>query len=266
MYTVNRAWCNKWTSGKLSLAPIHRLLGLNEIERMPILNDCINDERLQVSPRENKLMITDPPLNPKGKREKLLEVMFEKFEFESMLSRSQPVLSLCSQGYLSRHQQTLYSIHDVEPLIAGKRGDVTWRPLHHFCLHLHTVVLWRCACTLCTEILLSSMCHPQTTRRVWFLDFKGSMPPCRLDVRPRGGFRGSGDAHCTCLRWPLGPSPHSKAARSRRPCHAPPWRCSASTRLFYWPLACLRAAADERDLLLCSRRLSARTGCVCSML
>lgn len=47
---------------------------------------------------ESKILLTEPPLNPKVNREKMCEVMFEKFGFESLYIAVQAVLTLYAQG------------------------------------------------------------------------------------------------------------------------------------------------------------------------
>ena len=47
-----------------------------------------------------KILLTEPPLNPKSNREKMAEIMFEKFGFESVYVAVQAVLTLYAQGRL----------------------------------------------------------------------------------------------------------------------------------------------------------------------
>jgi actin-related protein 2 len=39
-------------------------------------------EKLKINPKDHKILLTEPPLNPKKNREKMVEVMFEKYGFE----------------------------------------------------------------------------------------------------------------------------------------------------------------------------------------
>ena len=53
---------------------------------------------LQDSYTFQKVMLTDTPLNPKGNREQLAEVMFETFKVPGFYVASQAVLSLFASG------------------------------------------------------------------------------------------------------------------------------------------------------------------------
>ncbi|MCO5556904.1 hypothetical protein L7F22_010459 [Adiantum nelumboides] len=52
---------------------------------------------LKVEPSECKILLSDPPLNPLSNREKLIETMFETYQFESVFIQIQAVLSLYAQ-------------------------------------------------------------------------------------------------------------------------------------------------------------------------
>eukprot|EP01084_Bolivina_argentea_P190452 327280_1 len=53
---------------------------------------------LQVDPSEQQLLMTDAPLNPKSNREKMVQIVFEKFDIPSFFVQVQSVLSLYSTG------------------------------------------------------------------------------------------------------------------------------------------------------------------------
>jgi len=58
--------------------------------------------KMKVSDFENRrILLTEPPLNPKKNREKLLEVMFEKYGFEGVNISVQAVLTLYAQGLMT---------------------------------------------------------------------------------------------------------------------------------------------------------------------
>ena len=48
-----------------------------------------------------RILLTEPPLNPKQNREKLLQVMFDKYEFEGVNISVQAVLTLYAQGLMT---------------------------------------------------------------------------------------------------------------------------------------------------------------------
>ncbi|WAQ97370.1 ACT1-like protein [Mya arenaria] len=55
-------------------------------------------DELRVDPEERPILVTEAPLNPKSNREKMLEIMFEKFKHPCFYVAVQAVLSLYSSG------------------------------------------------------------------------------------------------------------------------------------------------------------------------
>lgn len=58
-------------------------------------------ERLDVNTRDCKLLLTEPPMNPSKNREKMIEVMFETYQFAGIYVAIQAVLTLYAQGLLT---------------------------------------------------------------------------------------------------------------------------------------------------------------------
>lgn len=58
-------------------------------------------EKLDINPRECKILLTEPPMNPTTNREKMIEVMFEKYQFAGVYIAVQAVLTLYAQGLIS---------------------------------------------------------------------------------------------------------------------------------------------------------------------
>lgn len=59
------------------------------------------ENRLNIDPKNSKLLLTEPPMNPKKNREKMIEVMFENYQFEGLYIAIQAVLTLYAQGLLT---------------------------------------------------------------------------------------------------------------------------------------------------------------------
>ncbi|XP_011497484.1 PREDICTED: actin-related protein 2 isoform X1 [Ceratosolen solmsi marchali] len=58
-------------------------------------------EKMNIDPRECKILLTEPPMNPITNREKMIEVMFEKYQFSGTHIAIQAVLTLYAQGLIS---------------------------------------------------------------------------------------------------------------------------------------------------------------------
>ncbi|KXN70645.1 Actin/actin-like protein [Conidiobolus coronatus NRRL 28638] len=59
------------------------------------------NEKLQIDPKECKILLTEPPMNPKQNREKMAEVMLEEYQFDGFYVAIQAVLTLYAQGLLT---------------------------------------------------------------------------------------------------------------------------------------------------------------------
>merc|ERR1712093_258865 len=58
-------------------------------------------EKLKVDPKDCKILLTEPPMNPLANREKMVQVMFEKYGFKAAYIAIQAVLTLYAQGLQS---------------------------------------------------------------------------------------------------------------------------------------------------------------------
>ncbi|XP_064600149.1 actin-related protein 2-A [Liolophura sinensis] len=58
-------------------------------------------EKMNINPKNTKILLTEPPMNPMKNREKMIEVMFEKYQFEGVYIAIQAVLTLYAQGLLT---------------------------------------------------------------------------------------------------------------------------------------------------------------------
>lgn len=58
-------------------------------------------DNLQINPKENKILLTEPAMNPMKNREKLVEEMFENYQFSACSISIQAMLTLYAQGLLT---------------------------------------------------------------------------------------------------------------------------------------------------------------------
>ncbi|KAG7033376.1 Actin-related protein 2 [Cucurbita argyrosperma subsp. argyrosperma] len=63
--------------------------------------ESLIEQELKIDPKECKILLTDPPLNPSKNREKMVETMFEKYNFSGVFIQIQAVLTLYAQGLLT---------------------------------------------------------------------------------------------------------------------------------------------------------------------
>lgn len=70
-------------------------------EDMKHIWDYTFKEKLKVDPANCKVLLTEPPMNPTKNREKMIEVMFEEYNFAGCYIAIQAVLTLYAQGLLT---------------------------------------------------------------------------------------------------------------------------------------------------------------------
>ncbi|KTG00272.1 hypothetical protein cypCar_00032617, partial [Cyprinus carpio] len=58
-------------------------------------------EKLNIDSQNCKILLTEPPMNPTKNREKIIEVMFETYQFSGVYIAIQAVLTLYAQGLLT---------------------------------------------------------------------------------------------------------------------------------------------------------------------
>jgi len=106
--------------------------------------DYTFDQKLKVKPEECKILLTEPPLNPKANRQKMLEVMFEKYKFKSAYVSIQAMLTLYAQGLLTGVVvDSGDGVTHIVPVYEGfalphltKRIDVAGRDITHYLIKL----------------------------------------------------------------------------------------------------------------------------------
>lgn len=60
--------------------------------------DYTFDEKMKINPSGRKILLTEPPMNPLKNRERMCEVMFERYNFGGVYVAIQAVLALYAQG------------------------------------------------------------------------------------------------------------------------------------------------------------------------
>lgn len=67
-------------------------------EDMKHLWDYTFYDKLKVDPQGRKVLLTEPPMNPKVNRQRMCQVMFEEYGFQGVHVAVQAVLTLYAQG------------------------------------------------------------------------------------------------------------------------------------------------------------------------
>ena len=63
----------------------------------PATSPC-SSKKLNVNPSDMRIVLTEPPMNPSINREKMLQIMFEKYNFKAVYVGIQAMLTLYAQG------------------------------------------------------------------------------------------------------------------------------------------------------------------------
>lgn len=71
---------------------------IKDWESMEALWEHTFTNELKINPKDHKILLTEPPMNPKKNREQMVEVMLEKFGFQAVNVSIQAVLTLYAQG------------------------------------------------------------------------------------------------------------------------------------------------------------------------
>ena len=67
-------------------------------EDMKYLWDYTFDEKLKINPQGRRVLLTEPPMNPRANRQRMCQVMFEDYGFSGVYVAIQAVLTLYAQG------------------------------------------------------------------------------------------------------------------------------------------------------------------------
>jgi actin-related protein 2 len=89
-------------------------------EDMKHLWDYTFDEKLKVDVAGRKVLLTEPPMNPKGNRQRMCQVMFEEYGFGGVYVAIQAVLTLYAQGIVCLPIPSPYIIVSI-PILTSPR-------------------------------------------------------------------------------------------------------------------------------------------------
>jgi actin-related protein 2 len=68
---------------------------------MKSLYDYTFFDKMKIDPKDHKILLTEPPMNPKENQSKMLQVMFEQYNFEGAKVNIQAMLVLYAQGLMT---------------------------------------------------------------------------------------------------------------------------------------------------------------------
>ena len=101
-------------------------------------------KKMKIDPKETKILLTEPPFNPKKNREKMIEMIFEQYGFEGAYVAIQAVLTLYAQGLLTgvvvdtgdgvTHVVPIYDGHALSD--HSRRLDVAGRDVTRYLIKL----------------------------------------------------------------------------------------------------------------------------------
>lgn len=80
-------------------------------EDMKHLWDYTFSEKLRVDPAGRKVLLTEPPMNPRANRQRMCQVMFEEYGFQGVYVAIQAVLTLYAQGARAHFRPFPFSLH-----------------------------------------------------------------------------------------------------------------------------------------------------------
>ena len=130
------------------------------------------NEKLKINPSECKILLTEPPMNPKANREKMVQTMFEKYGFQACYIAIQAVLTLYAQGILITKKSSVR-------LTLSSSFRSTYRSSRRF---------WRRCDSRCTCVSVPSLLASKCSLLFSFFRYEGfSLPHLtrRLNVAGR---------------------------------------------------------------------------------
>ncbi|KAK1797274.1 hypothetical protein P4O66_008656, partial [Electrophorus voltai] len=126
--------------------PMENGIVRNWEDMLHLWDHTFGPERLNISPPECKVLLTEPPLNPMKNRQKIAEVMFETYKFHSIYIAIQAVLTLYAQGLLTgvvvdsgdgvTHICPVYEGFSLPHLT--RRLDIAGRDITRYLIKLHS--------------------------------------------------------------------------------------------------------------------------------
>jgi actin-related protein 2 len=92
--------CHKYRSMLETSYPVENGI-VKDWVGMKNLWDYTFNEKMKIDPKEHKILLTEPPMNPVNNQKAMLENMFETYEFQSAKVSIQAMLVLYAQGLMT---------------------------------------------------------------------------------------------------------------------------------------------------------------------
>ncbi|VDP67140.1 unnamed protein product [Schistosoma mattheei] len=110
-------------------------------------------KKMNIDPKHAKILLTEPPLNPLRNREKMVEVMFEKYGFNALFIAIQATLTLYAQGLVSPNglvsdeictdsESAFGFCQPTSPMPKVRYPSINKRPVN--CAAVRSVLLYGC--------------------------------------------------------------------------------------------------------------------------
>ncbi|ESO90080.1 hypothetical protein LOTGIDRAFT_218116 [Lottia gigantea] len=81
--------------------PMENGIVRNWDDMLHLYDHTFGKDMMNINPQNTRILLTEPPMNPMKNRERMIQTMFEKYQFHSVHIAIQAVLTLYAQGLLT---------------------------------------------------------------------------------------------------------------------------------------------------------------------